>query len=57
MSSVFAVVGSTYVPPLSVWDVIAENVCVSEHQEMRKMIGEGLIDTAADLRSEVGNLY
>lgn len=45
-----------YIPPLSLWQLVEQNVSPSEQNEIKNMLGESLIDTTLELHQEVNML-
>lgn len=42
-----------YEPPVSLWGIVEQHIPVHEHEEIKGMLGESLIDQSIELRAEV----
>ena len=42
-----------YSQPLSLWELVEENVAISEQDEIKNMLGDALVDTSLELHQEV----
>lgn len=45
-----------YEPPLSLWGIIQEHIADSEQFEVKKVLGEDLIEQSKELRQEVSSV-
>ncbi|XP_062600729.1 sodium-dependent lysophosphatidylcholine symporter 1-like [Saccostrea cucullata] len=45
-----------YEPPISLWSIVEQYIPVHEHEEIKGMLGESLIDQSLELRNEIETL-
>ena len=44
---------SGYEPPISLWQIVEQYVPPHEHEEIKNMLGESLVDQSLELHNEV----
>lgn len=44
---------NAYEPPVSLWSIVEQHIPIHEHEEIKGMLGESLVDQSLELRTEV----
>lgn len=41
--------------PISIWDTVCKKIPTSEHEELKQLLGNSLVESTLDIRNEVNN--
>ena len=43
--------------PISIWDIVCKKIPTSEHEELKQLLGNTLVESTLDIRNEVNNIF